>query len=121
MWSQKITKRTCFVPKIRQRLGRLLCFLSFELFLVFALSSKSSFVDTSTFFLTNLRPHFQNSFPFFFVLVILTLQCLKTCVTGVTKCVTAKLYPPEVKFSKLFFSKYIYEQFKPLFPKCGTI
>ena len=26
MWSQKITNRTCFVPIIRQRLGRLLCF-----------------------------------------------------------------------------------------------
>ena len=45
------------------------------------------------------RPHFQNSFPYFFSFCFLhlTQKCLETRVNRVTKCVTTKIYPMKVR------------------------
>ena len=92
----KIHKNYLFCPYNPPKIRNAFMFVSFQLFLIFALLSKRSFVETY-FFFTNLRPHFQNNLPYsFFCSAIYTLHS-KPCVNGVTKCVTAQFYPLEVQ------------------------
>ena len=74
------------------------CFLVFWGFF-FALEKKSSFVDTYAFF-TNLTAHFKTVFP-------KTLKGLETLINHVTKCITAKIYPMEVKISSLSYLGFL--------------
>ena len=51
-------------PKIRNDfMFAIFFYIYIFFFLVFAIFSKSNFLDRLDFFLTNLTPHFQNSFP----------------------------------------------------------
>ena len=94
MWSQKSTSRTSLVPRIRPRFWTLLCFFCL-FFLHFFLKVV---LWTHRLFFTNLRPHFENSFPSTFYFLLLNLKCLETCVNCVTKCTTAKFAPWKSKF-----------------------